>query len=124
MIENMSIEQFYWLYKAGDVAAALCVAPSVIGVFALAVSMAVLLTSKQLNAEERKVLRVSSVVLTVCLLLIAPLVVVRKLCPTFGEVKAFVALKVGEQAVNSETAQRMIDAVLRNLESQEKGGNK
>ena len=123
MIENMSIEQFYLLYKAGEVCNALLFFPAVPGVIAfLALFLIIVASSEPRDAKEEKLIKVFWRTTLFCFIVALPLIIYKELAPTFGEVKAFAVLKVSREAANSETAQRLIDEALRRLEAQEKGG--
>ena len=55
----------------------------------------------------------------ICGLIFLTLLVATVITPNFNEVKGFVVLKVGSQAANNETAQRLIDAAISKLEEKE-----
>lgn len=120
MFEGISIEEFYLLYKVGEVAHALCVAPIIVGILALVVVLAVVLSSfGYYDDGDKKTMKFFTIVAIVCFFISTPLLLAANGAPTFGEVKAFVALKVGEKAANSETAQRLIDVAISKLEEKE-----
>ena len=123
MFEGISIEEFYMLYKVGEAAGAVSVPFCILSFFSGATVVGLFITivagCKEDEAKARRIFRPVSFVFLALLMVATPLVFASKVAPTFGEVKAFVALKVGEKAANSETAQRLIDVAISKLEEKE-----
>ena len=127
MLENMSIEQFYLLYKVGEVCKALACFSVFVGGLAV---LGLIVYFSQVEGKKKapddtneKYVNHLSLTTSISFFVLVLMTIGHVLAPTFGEVKAFAVLKISKEAVNSEAAQRLIDTALRRLEAEEEGGH-